>query len=544
MKKTRFVHLLIFVLLFVLTGLTLCQPSLGAATFLTSNVGIGSAYLSLTESPTGQYLVTVNLRPTGYTPYQKATFYFYFNGSPTGWLVNIGDSSTNNGYAGDSGTQNNDSELQIVNGSMAVYCSDYGSSQLLLTKTGCAPRNNCIRVEVSNNKVSYYNYATGDGFTQTSPYIFALNGQADAEGPVNYTIYGALNRVVAGSSERTGSGVVRATVFLGDEVTPMKVYYGFLHAHTSYSDGVSLPANAFGYAKNTSRLDFMGLADHSHNLDAAKWADTLTQADNYTTDGQFVALRGFEWSSNTYGHVTVTNTEDFCSETNTSYDTFEELVTSYLATRDAIAIFNHPQVDWIPHSTEFGNFNGTRSDKFVGMECWNHNDDCWNNDGFVIGDGLNYFAEAITRGWYLGTAGGQDNHDASWGNKNDYRTAVWAQNLTRPDLLEAYKARRFYTTWDKNLALSFKINGYEMGSKIPPGSNYLLAISATDGNGEAFTSFEVYNNGKKVYAPISIANPYNLYITFYVNAVKGDRYYAIVTQADGNKAISSPIFIQ
>jgi hypothetical protein len=557
LKKPKFVHLLIFTLLLMLTGLTFCQPSLGAGVFLTSNAGVSGPYVSFIESPAGQYLVTVNYRPTGYTPYQKATFYIYFNENPTGWLVNIGDSSTNNGYAGDGGTQSNDSELQIVNGSMAVYCSDYGSSQCLLTKTGCAPNYapyySCIRVEISNNKVSYYNYATGDGFTQTSPYIFALNGQDDAEGTENYTIYAAFNRVVNGQSDRTGSGVARVSVFLSAETTPMQVYFGYLHSHTSYSDGVGTPTDAFTQAKNAG-LNFLGVADHSSyngnvskGLDNTEWANTLNQANNSTEDGRFIAMRGFEWTGDYYGHVAITGTADYC-QAHGSVNTFEQLIT-WLSTRRGIAVFNHPGRN---NSTglEFGHFTGTKSDKFVGMECWNKNDNYWytsgttKNEGYVSGDGKNYFEEAITNGWYIGTAGGQDNHDWSWGTMNNYRTAVWARNLTAPDILEAYQARRIYTTWDQNLVLSFKINGAEMGSKILPGSNYKVEISATDGNGEAFTSFEVYNNGQRLYTPISIANPYNLYITFYVNAVKGDRYYAIVTQADGNKAISSPVFIQ
>ncbi|MCL6589893.1 MAG: CehA/McbA family metallohydrolase [Firmicutes bacterium] len=564
MKKPRIFHLLIFVLLLTLTGLNLCQPSLGAAAFLTSNVG--SPYVSLTESPPGQYLVTVNFRPAGYTPYQKAVFYIYFNENPTGWLVNIGDSSTNNGWSGDGATQSNDSELQILNGSMAIYCSDYGSSQLLLTKTGCAPNftpyYNCIRVEISNNKVSYYNYATGDEFIQTSPFIFALNGQADNEGPINYTIYAAFNRVVNGQSDRTGSGVTGVSLFLGPETTPMQVYYGYLHCHTGYSDGrvnpatgaKSTPANAFERASSAG-LNFLGVADHSSyggdaskGLDAAEWANTLSQARSYTVDGQFIALRGFEWTGDTYGHVAITGTADYCQAHGT-VNTFDKLLT-WLSTQRGIAVFNHPGRN---NSTglEFVHFTGqTKSDKFVGMECWNKNDNYWyssgttKNEGYVTGDGKNYFEEAIANGWYIGTAGAQDNHDWDWGAMNYYRTAVWARNLTAPDILEAFQARRIYATWDQNLVLSFKINGNEMGSKILAGNNYKVELSATDGNGEAFTSFEVYNNGQRLYTPISIANPYNLYITFYVNAAKGDRYYAIVTQADGNKAISSPIYVQ
>lgn len=43
-----------------------------------------------------------------------------------------------------------------------------------------------------------------------------------------------------------------------------KVYFGILHSHTSYSDGSGTPSDAFNYARNTGKLDFMAITEHNH----------------------------------------------------------------------------------------------------------------------------------------------------------------------------------------------------------------------------------------------------------------------------------------
>ena len=50
-----------------------------------------------------------------------------------------------------------------------------------------------------------------------SPYLFALAGQPDSEGPVNYDIDAAFNKVIAGDY-RFGTGVGQVTVTLSSVV--------------------------------------------------------------------------------------------------------------------------------------------------------------------------------------------------------------------------------------------------------------------------------------------------------------------------------------
>lgn len=324
------------------------------------------------------------------------------------------------------------------------------------------------------------------------------------------------------------------------------VYYGHLHNHTSVSDGTGTPTQAYDYAKNTAGLDFFSLSDHSEMMDNTEWAAIKNAANTYNLDGIFTTFYGFEWSSVFQGHATVINTDDYCSYLSSATDNFQELLT-WVNVRAGIAFFNHPGWAWWSYQ-EFNHFTNTPSAKFVGMELWNDADGFgtyYYNDGFYSNDGgKSYFDEALSRGWKIGAAGSDDNHASTWGTRTDWRLGVLAENLTRKDILNALIARRFFSTLDRNLSLSLKVNGAEMGSTITGGTlNIEISAKDEDAN-ESFTKVVLMKNG--AVAETIYLNPWanNITITRSLTGVDKDYFYVKVTQADGDEAISSPVFIE
>ncbi|MBK8808257.1 MAG: CehA/McbA family metallohydrolase [Bacteroidales bacterium] len=322
------------------------------------------------------------------------------------------------------------------------------------------------------------------------------------------------------------------------------VYYGDLHNHSNVSDGSGSPATAYNYAKNIAKLDFFSLTDHSGSITSTEWTDVKNQANAYNQDGIFTAFYGFEWSSfGNYGHVAVINTEDYCA-TATPTNTFSGLV-SWLASRpNGIAFFNHPgREDAI--GSEFSHFATAPSNQFVGIELWNKGNGLnvyYYNDGYYTGDNnKSYFDEALSRGWKIGAAGAGDNHSATWGTAYPSRLAILANNLTRANLLAAMQAKRFYTTMDKNIALSFKVNGAEMGSTVVSGAN-TIQIQASDADNEIFKKVILFDKNHNVVSTWS-PNHTTVNISSSLTVRDGDFYYVKVTQTDGNEAISSPIFV-
>lgn len=180
------------------------------------------------QAPDGYYetVLKLTLDPTNNPAYKTAIFDVEYDGDPLGISVNIGDSATNNGHNGDAGTQSNDAEMQIgvspfaflmnhpEQNDLSIYGNDYyipqqNDSRLLL-KPDLVSNGTKIALTIGNE------YLAWDNGSQTghkrSQYLYALNGQPDQEGPVNYDIYAAFNRSIY--SSRPGSGVSKVTIYV------------------------------------------------------------------------------------------------------------------------------------------------------------------------------------------------------------------------------------------------------------------------------------------------------------------------------------------
>ncbi len=67
---------------------------------------------------------------------------------------------------------------------------------------------------------------------------------------------------------------------------------------------------------------------------------------------------------------------------------------------------------------------------------------------------------------------------------SEYRTAVLARDLTRDGLLDGISRRRVYATADRNLRVSFSINGHPMGSvaQVTSGTPLRIEVTMSDPN--------------------------------------------------------------
>ncbi|XP_059153612.1 uncharacterized protein LOC131939350 [Physella acuta] len=136
-----------------------------------------------------------------------------FMTNPTGWVFDLGDSDTNNGYAGDAMTQSSDAEVQGLNGILSAYNSDNGGSGLAFSLTYNYV--NRLTLVAGDSQIVF----TKDGDPTTtnyfnSPGLYGLNGQWQCEGTVNYDLYLGVNGVVYGAqyNGRTGSGVCKVGI--------------------------------------------------------------------------------------------------------------------------------------------------------------------------------------------------------------------------------------------------------------------------------------------------------------------------------------------
>ena len=81
------------------------------------------------------------------------------------------------------------------------------------------------------------------------------------------------------------------------------VYWGDVHGHTALSDGKGSLDDYFTYARDAAGLDFVIVSDHDFGngppwrMSRENWRLTQDKADQYTVDGEFVAIAGYEWTS-------------------------------------------------------------------------------------------------------------------------------------------------------------------------------------------------------------------------------------------------------
>ena len=343
-----------------------------------------------------------------------------------------------------------------------------------------------------------------------------------------------------------------------DSIVPFEqynIYFGYLHAHSTISpDGEGSPRRAYEHARDPGGLDFFALTDHGYAFNLWPWEDEWEEmveaADDSYQPGVYVTLWGFEWTNLVYGHINVINSSEFTDFASES--TLHDIYNWITDRPTCFGRFNHPG-DYDYTGDEFSHFKpySYAVEQMVGIENWNGNDgfDRHYYGGSWSSSETSYWDVGNQKGWYLGSLGGQDNHQEDWGIRNDFRTAVLAKELTREDIIDAYMHRRFYSTEDKDLHIDFRTAGYPMGSRLA-GVSHIFEIKAWDESGDTFREVRLYRNGEMIRTQNVSGEAIHIVLDESSNNANSAYYYVIIQQNDDNdgngrndEAISSPIWI-
>lgn len=173
-------------------------------------------------------VLRINFKEPGSWDCMEAHITVVYEGEPSGWTVNIGDSKSNNGGGGDAAHQSRDAEMYIRHETphdvqyrtMTVVSSDHSAplppyNQRIWTQE-LPLADSAIKFVV---KDMFLSWGSPYGFLNASQWqgLFALDGQDDFEGPVNDDIYAGFNRVIwpwPGRTSRLGVGVSMVIVEL------------------------------------------------------------------------------------------------------------------------------------------------------------------------------------------------------------------------------------------------------------------------------------------------------------------------------------------
>lgn len=324
------------------------------------------------------------------------------------------------------------------------------------------------------------------------------------------------------------------------EIPGLNLYFGNLHSHTGYSDGQKTPEIAFDYAKNVAGVDFQGVTDHAHYFQQllkdgrSKYEATIEAANESTTDG-FLGIAGFEWTATGWGHINVYDTENW---TDRDKSPNLDILYNWIIENEALAMFNHP-IDTFGKFEEFK--YDPEADSFINLiEVGNGN---WYKGDTINEEMFEALKVAFAKGWHLGTAVNQDNHDPNWGNANDSRTAVYSPSLSRTTFIESLKQRRTYGTEDKDVVIELVGNGLPMGSIIYDSEVLILSINIEETEDDPIDRVYLYNR-EGIYKEFEVdSNVFNYEEIIPVES--GYNYYFVhVIEEDGQEAVSTPVWIQ
>jgi hypothetical protein len=301
---------------------------------------------------------------------------------------------------------------------------------------------------------------------------------------------------------------------------PNRLFFGDLHSHSMFSDGVLLPETAIDHARNTSKLDFFVLTDHLERGTDATWMDTNEMSYRAHENGRFVVVPGLEWTKS-FGHMNIFNPQKRVWPTGLE-DFFKEA-----AAYNVILQVNHASSDkW--------NFNGlpynATGDKVVRLfEVRSDKED-------------EVFRRALASGWHVAPTGTDDSHTDQWGVRA--WTGVLMPGLSKSNLLEALRQRHVYSTTDRNCRLRFGVNSAMMGEIIEePQDTVRISVQVEDPDDQdTIARVEILGDGEviKTYQP----NATRLDQTFATDAAPGKHYYYVrIVQTDGQKLWSAPIWI-
>ena len=348
--------------------------------------------------------------------------------------------------------------------------------------------------------------------------------------------------------------------------TTYNLYFGDLHAHTSYSDGVGTPWDAFAQAK-AGGADFFATTDHVHYpygqvvMTPELWADTQAAA-RYYTSSDFVAMAGYELWLPYDGEVNVYNTDTiYRNESNPgghgynnglheSTQTVLETFYDWAAKTGAIGQWNHPSSSAGPFERGFNNspLNNFRDFAFYSP---------YRDEGMSLLENFGTpeyefsYIMALDAGWHVMPAANSDTHSADWITGYELRTVLLAPSLTPNNLYDAMKANRGYATQDSNLRITYTLNGAIMGSILSPsGPSYVANIHIEDPDktaSDAITMVEIVSDGGQVVARIPAdANKVDLTVTlsstsahyFYVRVTTMSNQYGV----EGFTAWTAPVW--
>ncbi|MFT7463247.1 MAG: parallel beta-helix repeat protein [Pseudohongiellaceae bacterium] len=266
------------------------------------------------------------------------------------------------------------------------------------------------------------------------------------------------------------------------------ILWGDFHTHSVLSDGSSSPEELLSYARDVLDLDFVAMSDHGEVLSRQedRWPRLNALCSEYAIDERFVTLPGYEvtYPMHWDGHYNVYFPHDRGALHRSPYDDYSGLcdLSAFTPQRlldvlktdgeEHVVIRHHfgaaadywkeaPEDPMYLPATEISSVHGVFSgERDVDL---NRNQRMGETQGHASS-----VRGGLESGRVFGVLASSDTHYGFAGDGG--LAALLVESVTAQGLVDALRARRTWGTTGARIALSFGVDGAQMGSTISPGS--------------------------------------------------------------------------
>ncbi len=366
------------------------------------------------------------------------------------------------------------------------------------------------------------------------------------------------------------------------------VLFGDLHNHSGESFliggqpqgvGASAPCGVgsreslFRHARDIAGLDFFCLSEHDWQLSGDDWKHLNELTERYcTSDGSFLTLHGYEWTSPSYGHRNVyfrsepgpwSYSADPNLLQNTVLDGQPTPADLWSGLRASGATFmtvpHHMSAKQFPLS--LCHFYDERYDLVAEIySCW--------GDSLEHGEPVSMltsrvrelaFIHSIRAGYHVGFIASSDSHDGHPGTSQGTEArnhmfhylgsgevGVLVGCPSREEVFDALSARRCFASTGENIVACTEMEGHLMGSVVKGRTmSRAPTLRVCAGSFLPFQEVAIYRNGWMV-DRILTGPVVNVDIEWRDPMYSpGDSvsYFAKVVRCDGERAWTSPIWV-